>query len=397
MKKTGNNQYLKELNQKYVLDLIRTGKAVTKADIAEETGLSATASGMIVTELLEKGILCEEGIGESKGGRRPIILKIKENSFYSLGVDIDVNSISYVLLDISGQVVDERENVFSNTKNFKETVIEIEKNVHDLILKNLVPKENILGIGVSVPGMVNVNTGIIKMAPNLGWSNVDLKQDLEKKLSLKVSIENEAMASAICESWLGDCQNELDFVCINIKSGIGAGIFTNGKLYRGVGGTAGEVGHIVVDESGPKCGCGNYGCLETMASTSYIVDKARKLVRQGSTSKLNAFDADKITIEEVINCAKAGDEEALRILNESARYIGIAVSYIVNTLNPKKIVLGKEFTKYASLVMETLIGVVKCKALNSPFENVEILYSTIGERTSTLGAAIIPIKEVFGR
>jgi N-acetylglucosamine repressor len=213
-----------------------------------------------------------------------------------------------------------------------------------------------------------------------------------------VYVENEAMSSAICENWLGVCQNVENFVCVNIKSGIGAGIFTNGRLYRGAGGSAGEVGHIVVDENGLRCGCGNYGCLETMASTGRIVEKARKMVRQGIASSLNEMpDADDISIDNIVEAARSGDEAARGILLESARFLGIALSNLVNTLNPSKIVIGKDFVKYGDLVMDCIKSIVGSKALKTNASKVEMLTSEIGEKASTLGAAIIPLKVLFGR
>ena len=128
---------------------------------------------------------------------------------------------------------------------------------------------------------------------------------LKERTSLPVYIENEAMASAICENWIGACRNDSDFVCVNIKSGIGAGIFTGGKPYRGADGSAGEVGHIVVDENGPKCGCGNYGCLETFASTGRIVEKARRMIRQGFVPGFSGVDqARRLTTGRYCGCSK---------------------------------------------------------------------------------------------
>jgi predicted NBD/HSP70 family sugar kinase len=192
---------------------------------------------------------------------------------------------------------------------------------------------------VSIPGLVDPEKALVKLAPNLGWQNVGLGSLLQSFKNVPLYIDNEAMASAICENWIGSCRKVDNFICINIKSGIGAGIFINGKLYRGAGGTAGEIGHIAVDENGPRCGCGNFGCLETMASAGYMEQKARKMARQGISRGLAAIeDVDNIAIEDVIKAAREGDEISAGILKESGVYIGIAIANIVNMLNPKKIV-----------------------------------------------------------
>jgi N-acetylglucosamine repressor len=397
-KKTGNNKYLKELNQKVLLDLVRIHGAVSKAELAEWTGLTPTAVGVISGSLLEMGYLHETGTGESKGGRRPVLLELRSESFYSIGVDIDVRTITAVLMDIKGSTVREELVEFPEGADFETAGGIIVDMVGQLTKQAAISPERLLGVGISIPGMVDSETRSVVLAPNLGWRDADLQTWLSRHFTVPVYVENEAMASAICENWIGSCQGINDFVCINIKSGIGAGIFTGGKLYRGAGGSAGEVGHIVVDENGPRCGCGNYGCLETMASTAYVVEKARKLVRQGIVSSLNTYeDTDKIGMEEIIREARKGDEASRGILNEAARYIGIAISNIVNTLNPSRIVIGREFVQYGDLVMEQVKNVVSGKALKAPASRVEILASDIGEKASMLGAAIIPLKVLFGR
>ena len=395
---TGNNKFLKEFNQAVILDLIRTNKAISKADLAKLTGLSPTAAGVITSSLLEKGYIHETGIGESTGGRRPVLLELKPRSFYSIGIDLDVNYINLIVVDITGNIVFEKFTGMPEYLRFDRVMSLMEAEVVSLIGELGIGAEKLLGIGVSIPGMVDSETKKIILAPNLGWAHADVKTNFKKLPGVPVYVENEAMASAICENWVGVCQGIDNFVCINIKSGIGAGIYTQGKPYRGVGGSAGEIGHVVVDENGPRCGCGNYGCLETLASTARIVEQARKLVRQGVLSSLNRIeDADSISMQQVIDAARGGDEEARRILAESARYLGIAISNIVNTLNPSMVVLGKEFVNYADLVLDSIKEIVSTKALGYPASKVDILQSSVGEKASALGAAILPLKVLFGQ
>jgi len=396
--KTGNSKFLKNYNQTGILDLIRIHREISRTELSRMTGLSPTASGMIVSSLLEKGYIQEKGIGESKGGRKPVMIELKPRSYYSIGIDMDTNYINAILVDITGDEVCEKSMYMENPPDFEWAAACIEKTVLDIMREFCIDSDALLGVGISVPGMVDSETHEIVLAPNLGWKNVDLRSRLGKLSHVSVYVENEAMASAICENWVGVCRGVENFVCINIKSGIGAGIFTGGRLYRGASGSAGEVGHISVDENGPLCGCGNYGCLETMASTRHIVERARKLVRQGIASKLNEFkDVEEITMDSIIQAAGQGDESARNILVESARYLGIAISSIVNTLNPSQIVLGKEFVKYSHIVMEHIKSIVSCKALKYPAARVEIAASEIGEKASALGAAIIPLKVLFGR
>ncbi len=394
--KTGNSKFLKAYNETYILNLIRVEKSLSRADISKATGLSATAAGGIVSSLIEKGYICESGTGESRGGRRPVMLELRKDSFYSIGLDVDVDSMSFILMDITGRVVLEWSSVLTdNTPAVAASLAA--KEIRSVLNDRHIHTDKLLGIGISVPGMVDDETRRVLLAPNLGWQDADFGGMLKDEMNLPVYIENEAMASAICENWIGACQNVDDFICVNIKSGIGAGIFTGGRLYRGTGGSAGEVGHIVVDENGLRCGCGNHGCLETIASTGRIVEKAREMIKKGAKLQLDkAVKVDKIRLCHIVQAARSEDEIAKDLLNEAASYLGIAFSFLVNTLNPSKIVLGKDFVVYGDLVMDTLRRVIDRKALKRPASNVEIAMSEMGERSSTLGAAIIPLKILFG-
>lgn len=394
--RTGNSKFLKAYNETGILNLIRTMKSLSRADISKETGLSPTAVGAIVSSLIDKGYIRENGSGKSRGGRKPVLLELKQDSYYSIGLDVDVDNILFILMDITGKVVFERS--VALTENTPDgAALTASACIRDIMHEYSIEKERLLGIGISVPGMVDASSHRIVLAPNLGWEDVDFGGILKEHVNLPVYVENEAMASAICENWLGSCQGDSNFVCVNIKSGIGAGIFTGGRPYRGTDGSAGEVGHIVVDESGLRCGCGNYGCLETIASTGRIIEKARRLVIDGTMSTLKGLDnVSGIRICDVADAARAQDEAALGLLNEAAAYIGIALSNLVNTLNPSKIVIGKDFTVYGDLVMDTLRSVIDRKALKRTAAGVEIIVSEIGERVSTLGAAIVPLKILFG-
>ena len=396
--KAGNNSFLKEFNQATILDLVRAHRSISKADLAKKTGLSPTAIGLITTSLIEKGYIYEAGTGESKGGRKPVLLELKPDSYYSIGIDIDIDKINLVIMDITCKLIYERSLSTPINYDYKEVVEIIEKLTTEAMNSKNIVFDKLLGIGVSVPSIVDSQTKELVLAPNLHWHHKKIKSDIKIFTGVPVFLENEAMASAICENWMGACVEDDNFVCINVGNGIGAGIFTHGRPYRGCGGSAGELGHIVVDENGPKCGCENYGCLETLASTKSIVENMKRKLKQGTAASIcNDDQIENVDINCIVRSAKEGNEEAKAILLESARYLGIAISSIVNTLNPSKIVIGKEFTCYSDIVIEYLRGVVSRKALKHPASRVQIVASDLGKKTSAIGAAIIPIKTIFGR
>lgn len=390
---TGNNKYLKEMNQSTLLDLIRTNEGMSRKGLADKTGLSATATGAIVKSLLSDGYIRETGAGQSSGGRKPVMLEINPDSYYAFGFDIDAYFIYAVVMDITGQVVDRRRLESSDLTPGK-AVDSITGAFYELLARRNIAQERVLGVGISVPGMLDRATGSVVFAPNLGWINVPIIGMLQEKLSVNVHADNEAMCSASCENWLGSCKGVDDFICINIESGIGAGIFLRGMMYRGISGSAGEVGHIVVDEKGPKCNCGNRGCLETKASIKAMAAQYEKISAEKS------FDGEKpmdYWFECLLNGARSGDTDCLAIMKTSAISLGKAIAYLINTFNPGKIVLGKKFPQYGDLIMEQVQSTALDMALAYPSRNVEIAASSFGEDSSALGAAIIPIRKLFGR
>lgn len=396
--KTGNNKFLKQFNETSLLELIKLNKQISKADLAQLTGLSPTACGVIVSNLLEKGYIREAGIGISKGGRRPNLYELNPKSYYSIGVDIDVDYIRFILMDITGNV-EYRDMISSRfDQSVSESIAFIEKKVRQIIERNAIREDRLLGVGVSVPGMVDNVTHEVIFAPNLGWERVDLESMMSGMGNFPIYVDNEAICSAISENWIGCCTEQRDFVCINMKSGIGSSIFADGNLYRGCSGSAGEIGHIMVDHNGPKCACGNYGCLETLVSSRSMVEKAQKLVRQGLIADFSdELDINSInSIDFIIDAVKAGNESARVILVEAAGYLGLAVANLINTINPSRIVLGKELVKFSEDILEHMRNIALAKALKYPASRVEILASELGEDSSALGAAIVPLKKLFG-
>ncbi|MHB8061041.1 MAG: ROK family protein [Ruminiclostridium sp.] len=392
--KTGNNKFLKQFNETSLLELIRTNKQISKADLAQLTGLSPTACGIIVSNLLEKNYISEAGIGISTGGRRPNLFELTPKSYFSIGVDFDIDYIRFILMDITGQV-EYRDKIPSGfAQSVSESIKLVEGKLHQIIQEHKIKEDRLLGVGVSIPGMVDNITHEIIFAPNLGWERVDLEHMMASMGSFPIYVDNEAMCSAICENWIGCCIDQKDFVCINMKSGIGSSIFAGGNLYRGCCGSAGEIGHIMVDQNGPKCACGNYGCLEALVSSRSMVEKAQRLVKQGLIADF--ADIDSISIDDIISSARSGNEAARMILIDAAGYLGLAVANLINTINPSKIVLGKELVKFSEDVLEHLKNIAFAKALKYPVSRVEIITSDIGEDTSAFGAAIIPLKKLFG-
>lgn len=394
---TGNNQYLKELNKAAVLDLIRKNRRLSRKELADLTGLSPTACGSITRELIKDGFLYETGHGESTGGRKPVLLELKPNSYYAVGFDIGMNELKMVIADITADILVQKNFEYSPGISAENVIRLIEDKFFEVIENEKLDFEKFIGCGLSIPGIPDRKTNKVIIAPNLSWTEVNFGPEIRKVLKMPVYIENEAMCSAICEHWIGKCSQIENFVCINIESGIGAGIFIGDSIYRGYSGSAGEIGHLIVKENGRLCGCGNRGCLETYASIRHMLEEINEKIKNGYTSEVIRPGTGRLSWEQAVDAAYKGDGLCLGVLRNGTRYIGFAVAYLINTLNPEAIVLGKCFTEFAPLVMDTLIETVKEKALKYPASKVKIFTSEFGMNSSAVGAAMIPIRKIFGK
>jgi len=381
-KNTGNSIFLKQYNRRQLLRLVRELRSVSCTQLSKLSGLTPKSVYEICSGLISEEYLFESSIGASRGGRKPILLSIKPNSYYSIGIDIELNQIKTVLMDITGSIKDEFEMTLSSN-NYSEYLIAVYDCVLKMLADNCIEKNRLLGIGLSVAGFIDSNSKHIVMAPNLGWENRDIISDLKEKLDCEIYLENEAMASAVCEKWIGDCINDENFICINIKSGIGAGLFASNKPFHGAKGSAGEIGHISIVPNGPLCGCKNRGCLEVLASSSALIKNAQCLL--GENASLDAL----------ICLAQEDNKEALKIFNDAAEYIGLAILFLVNAFNPSKIIMGKDFVRYAPFELDKIVSKVNTLALKPNASAVSIKVSQFGERSSVLGAALLPQKEIF--
>ena len=378
MARTGNSRYLREMNQARMLDIIRTREGVSRIGLAEATGLSATAVGVIVKSLLEDQYIHETGEGASSGGRKPTLLQLRPRSWYGIGIDVDARFLYLSVLDHAGQVVWQKRQPGDGAVDPARTLERVHVLYQEALRETRIPKGRILGLGISVPGIVEREGRRIAFAPNLSWKDVVVREPLSEQLDLQVYVENESVCSTLCEQWIGSCRHVEDFIHVNIDTGIGAGLFLKGSLYRGTAGSAGEVGHIVVDDEGPRCTCGNRGCLETLASLD-------GMVRQAGAESFESFLA----------AVRAQEPGAMAVMDRASRSLGRAVSILINTLNPRRIVLGKRFPEYADLALQTVVRQVKREALSWPESFVEVVPGSYGEESSSYGAAILPIRQLM--
>lgn len=389
----------RQLNETLILNAIRRDSTISRTDIAKMTGLSGATVTKFVDNLIQIGFVREDGYDDSRGGRRPTLLKLVPEASFAAGVELGAANLRAVVIDLEAKIVTK---IIKKTKadEGKEKVFKrIVEIIHQVIDASGLEKEKIKGIGVGISGIVDHQKGICLFCPNIkGWENVPVKRLLEEKFGMEVSIDDSSRMAALAEHWCGLAREVENFIFVNVGVGIGSGIFANGQLYRGSRGTAGELGHTTIDENGPRCQCGNRGCLETLVSGPAIIRRTRERLEEGVVSlvdKMSGGDFAKITPELVAQAARKGDKLAFNIMEKTGQYLGTGIANAVNLFNPELVIIGAGISRAGDLFLDTVKRTVKARALHTASTSVDIKLSELGDTTAAQGTAILVLKEIF--
>ncbi len=382
---TGDQSLIKRINKSIVLKSIQKRGPISRAQISKDTGLNKATVSTMVNELINESLVYEIGAGKSSGGRKPVLLYFNSQAGYSIGIDLGVNYILAILTDLSGSIIEEiteplyeKEPAQVNTK-----LISI---IETLLHKAPESPYGIIGIGIGVPGIVN-NQGEILFAPNLQWKQVNLKQVIEDKFNIPVSVVNEANSGAQGEHLYGVGKNILNFVYVSIGIGIGTGIMIDGNLYGGSTGISGEMGHLTIEANGKRCPCGNRGCWELYASENALLQEAKKL---------SCFENhQKINIDLIVFEAQRGNNEVIQLLNEIGEYIGIGLTNIINTFNPEMIIIGNRFTQFKNWIINPISRVLDERLSPYHKDKTQIKFSNLDKYSSALGSSSLSISKFF--
>ena len=351
----------REVNRQILLNLVREHQPISRADLARRMSLGRGMVTDLVTGLIEEGVIYEGATAVAARGRRPTLLHIRTRDRFVIGVDVRFSRTYVMLCDFAGRQIalESFETVFEPAALVQALATRI-----DRVLRGNAARSRCEGIGLVVPGMVDRTTGRVLNAPQLGWRDVDIAEALTAATRLPVSIENAPIACALAHLWLGSRAGRYvdNFVYMTTSDGVGAGLVVNGQVVRGLGNTAGEFGHIPITLDGPRCLCGNLGCLE--AYTSNLATLARYLGYDLSAPETpHRLRASTFTMEDLISRARSGDARAIQALEETARYLGIGLAIIVSALNPELIYVGGEIAEAWDLVYPILHQAVASRAL----------------------------------
>lgn len=394
---TRAHEPLEKLEQRelHILQLIHSGMNNSRLELAKQADLSPSSITAIVQRLIKKGLVVESEPATSHLGRRPIPLQVRRDAAYLVGVDLGSFFLRIVITDINGEII-YRSQARTEMSVGRERVLE--KTflcIHQAIRESNIPPKLIKGIGIAHSGVIDSEAGVVLSYPRPGqmaeWKNVPLRDIFQKEFNLPCLLEDSVRTSTIAERSFGAASELNNFLYIEVGMGIGAGIFIDGKIYRGAGGRAGEFGHVTVNESGPLCSCGNTGCLETVASCSAVIQSVRAAIEKGIDSKIRELtggDLEKVSIELIAQAAEEGDSLAYRVLQRSASYIGVGLANLVNLFNPRVVIFGGAlFREIPQLIEDPLRRIIRQRALEKSAQEVQLVVSKLGAEAGALGAA----------
>ncbi len=384
-------QNVKYINKYAVLDLIRfTPGGISRVEIAHRLNLSRAAVTAIVDDFLHTGIVREAESRNVHSGRPPIVLEINPDRGYVVGVDFGATHLNLLLADLSSRIIEETEFALDIQDGPEKCLTEADVRVRELLEKAGVELDAVLAFGVDVPGPIVTEAGMVVAPPIMpGWDRYPIRDTLEKKWCRPISINNDAEMGVLGEWASGAGRGERDLVFIKVGTGIGAGLLIDGQIYRGVSGSAGEIGHLTIDENGPLCACGNYGCLEAIAGGRAIAQQARQAVKDGQRTSLSSFHpTESITALDVALAARRGDLLSQQILTRAGTHIGIAIAGLVNMFNPGVIIIGGGIAQTGDIILEPIRQAVQRRSLPAATRIVRITTSMLGRRSSSMGAVI---------
>ena len=388
---TSSSKIIKNLNKHAVLDLIRfTPGGVSRAELAQRMELSRAAMTAIVNDLLGSDVIHETESRSAQSGRPPIILEINANRGHVIGIDMGASHLSIILTDFGARVIDEIEIPFRVADGPDVCINQANILMEDLLKKNQLTLENISALGIGVPGPIASDTGTVFAPPIMpGWDGYPIQARLEEKWGIPVSLNNDAELGALGE-WaygIGRAENYLAY--IKVGSGVGSGLLLNGQIYRGATGSAGEIGHLTIEENGPLCDCGNFGCLEALAGGKAIARQGQEAVQKGQRTLLSSMGpAESITARDVASAARRGDLVSQKIIANAGRYLGIAIAGLVNLFNPRTIIVGGGVAQIGDLLLQPIRDTVSRRSLRASARTVKINTAVLRRRSSGMGAIV---------
>jgi len=397
-KQAANQQLVKETNLTLIFNLINRYEPVSRADLAHITRLSPTTVSSLAEELIENDIVVETGEGvTTTSGRKPIMLEVNPGGAYVASIEMVAEGFIFYLYDLKcNEVTGKKVEVSDYSTIGREIVSTLQKN----LTSSNIDENKLFGICLGVPGLIDMENNRVTTSTvvPIDDSN-DFYYYIKNRYSdIPILLGNESWFSAYAEKEFGSDVNIQNLVFIDINIGVGAGIILNGQIFTGSRGLAGEIGHISIDMNGPRCKCGNRGCIETMVSIPAMLHSLMSGIMSGENTiakEIIEKNNNKVTIETMREASLKNDRFVLGIIDDSAKRLAFGITNIINLLNPEVVVVGGEITKLGNIFLEKTKKYIEDIQLKPNKGKMEIKYSTLKGNTVTLGGAKYVLNNIF--
>ncbi len=374
----GSQSSLREANRALVLQTVQRWGGLTQVELAAATGLSAATVSTIVRDLLADGLV--DTAVTTRSGRRAQLVTVARRVGLAVGAQISDRHLRVVLGDFAHQVLAEQSLPLPNEHRLDTTLDRTALLIVDLLDRVGASLDEVAGIGVAISAPVDSSSGLVSVRGIMrGWDEVPVGQTLSKRIGRPVYVDNDANLGALAESTLGASRAYSDSVYLKASHGVGAGLVIDRRVHRGFAGTAGEIGHVQVDPAGPICRCGNRGCLDTVVGAAALVEALR--VNRGS-----------LTLRDVIQLAKDGDQGCARVIADAGGQIGAVVASMVQAVNPQVVVVGGELAETGSLLLDPLRDAIARRVPMNQIAPLEVVPAALAGRAEVLGALLLALQ-----
>jgi len=390
------NNFLRKiaLKQSIVKELYQHGE-LSIFRLSQTIKMSTPTITRAVEELIEEQLIREVGIGESTGGRRPSLFGINPSSRYVLGIDLERYFVRMGIFDFANQPVSEIHELNEGLDTHPDILQFIAEKVSELMEAYGIDENKMLGIGISLPGLIDVKTGLSYTYLNTGRPAAEI---LSEKTGFPVFIEHDTRAMAWGEQAFGLARGHQNVLCMNVGSGIGLSMILNGKLYLGHSGYSGEFGHIQIEPNGQLCHCGKIGCIETLASGKSMVAKARREIAGGAISQIsNMLDGDpsKLNIRMIMEAARKGDQFAIDLLAKIGEALGKGLAMLIHLFNPELIIIGGEMSRAADYLISPIESNLNVYTISRIRRDARIVASNLGDNARLMGTVALVMNRIF--
>jgi predicted NBD/HSP70 family sugar kinase/biotin operon repressor len=375
----------RQTSRERIVGVLRHRGPLSRADIGRHLSLSRATVSAVLNDLLAEGYVIEEALDRTRvptahTGRPPLIVRLDRSAGAALGIDFGKRHLRVALADLGHQILAER-TVEMDSDHHAAHGMEIAAGLVEEVLEEAaVARSAIVGVGMGLPGPVNQVSGELGSSTILpGWVGIRAEQAMTKRLGLPVHVDNDANLGALAEWTWGAAVGCANVAYLKVATGIGAGLILDGRQFRGAGGTAGEIGHTIIDPNGPVCRCGNRGCLETLVGASALLELLRPALGP-------------LTLHEVLVKAEAGDAACRRVIADAGSAIGSAAATLCNLFNPERIVVGGDLGMAGELLVSPIRDALQRAAIPSAAADVEVVSGLLHERAEVLGAIALILR-----